>query len=77
MTTLLRLPKVIERVGLQRTAIYDRIGSGLFPSPIKLGLRASAWPAHEVDACNDAIIQGKTPEEIKALVQQLHAQRQA
>ncbi len=76
MSALLRLPGVIERVGLQRTALYDRISLGLFPSPVKLGPRASVWPAHEVDACNDAIIKGKTPEEIKALVQQLHAQRQ-
>ncbi len=77
MRALLRLPTVMERVGLKRTAIYDRINSGLFTAPIKLGPRASVWPAHEVDACNDAVIKGKTPDEIKALVQQLHAQRQS
>jgi len=77
MSALLRLPSVIERVGLQRTAIYDRISCGLFPAPIKLGPRASVWPAHEVEACNDAIIKGKTAEEIKALVQQLLIQRGA
>lgn len=75
MSTLLRLPSVIERVGLQRTAIYDRISSGLFPAPIKLGPRASVWPANEVDACNDAIIKGASHEEIKVLVEQLRAQR--
>lgn len=75
MTALLRLPSVIKRVGLKRTAIYDRIGSGLLPAPIKLGPRASVWPASEIDACNDAIIKGRSPEEIKALVLQLHAQR--
>lgn len=77
MSALLRLPGVIERVGLRRTAIYDRISLGLFPAPVKLGPRTSVWPAHEVDACNDAVIKGKTPEEIKALVQQLQAQRGA
>lgn len=77
MSALLRLPSVIERVGLKRSSIYDRISLGLFPSPVKLGPRTSVWPAHEVDACNVAIIKGKTPEEIKALVQQLHAQRQS
>lgn len=75
MSALLRLPTVIARAGLQRTAIYDRIKAGLFPAPVKLGARSSVWPAHEIDACNDAIIQGRTPDELKALVQQLHAQR--
>ena len=77
MTALLRLPGVIERVGLRRTAIYDRINQGLFPAPVKLGPRASVWPAHEVAACNEAVVKGKSPEEIRALVQQLHAQRVA
>ncbi len=75
MTALLRLPSVIQRVGLKRTAIYERVGLGLLPAPIKLGPRASVWPEHEIDACNDAVIQGRTPEEIKALVLQLQAQR--
>ena len=76
MTALLRLPGVIERVGLQRSTIYTRIREGLFPHPVKLGARASAWPAHEVDACNDAVIRGKSEDEIRALVQELHAKRQ-
>lgn len=75
--TLIRLPTVIARVGLQRTAIYDRISSGLFPAPVKLGTRTSVWPENEVDACNDAVIKGKSPDEIKTLVKQLQAQRQA
>lgn len=77
MTALLRLPSVIERVGLRRTAIYERIGCGLLPAPIKLGARASVWPASEIEACNEAIIRGKSTEEIKALVRRLHAQRSA
>ena len=36
----LRLPSVIEIVGIQRTAIYDRIKKGTFPAPISLGPRA-------------------------------------
>lgn len=41
--TFLRLPAVIERTGLSRSTIYDRIQKGLFPKPIKLGERAVAW----------------------------------
>lgn len=44
----LRLPKVIEKAGLQRTAIYDKISTGDFPPPIKLG-NVSVWLESEVD----------------------------
>jgi prophage regulatory protein len=46
---LLRLPQVIERVGLRRTAIYDGIKLGTFPSPIKLGRRCVAWSSDVID----------------------------
>jgi prophage regulatory protein len=75
VTVLLRLPNVIERTGLRRTAVYDRVKSGLLPLPIKLGPRASVWPANEIDACNDAIIKGKSASEIRALVKTLQHQR--
>lgn len=47
---LLRLPEVCRRSGLSRSEIYRRAQQGGFPSPVKLGERASAWPAHEIDA---------------------------
>jgi len=46
---LLRLPQVIERVGLRRTAIYDGVKAGTFPQPIKLGRRCVAWPSDAID----------------------------
>lgn len=48
--TLERLPQVKARTGLSRSEIYRRIALGDFPRPIKLGERASAWSAAEVDA---------------------------
>lgn len=48
-TRLLRMPQVLDRVGLKKTVIYERIKAGSFPKPIKLG-SASAWPEHEVEA---------------------------
>ena len=75
MTTLLRLPEVIERTGLRRTSIYDRINAGLLPPPVKLGPRASAWPADEIDACNRALMRGLDIQERKALVARLLKQR--
>ena len=40
----LRLPEVMQTVGLRRTAIYDKITRGEFPAPIKLG-NVSVWLA--------------------------------
>ena len=45
-----RLPQVKARTGLSRSEIYRKVALGDFPSPIKLGERASAWPEHEVSA---------------------------
>ena len=48
--TLERLPSVRARTGLSQTEIYRRIAKKAFPAPVKLGERASAWHAAEVDA---------------------------
>lgn len=45
-----RLPGVSARTGLSRSEIYRRIAAGDFPAPVKLGERASAWNAAEVDS---------------------------
>lgn len=47
---LLRLPEVKRRTGKSRSDIYRAIASGRFPRPIKIGDRASAWLAAEVDS---------------------------
>jgi prophage regulatory protein len=49
MAQLLRLPQVMSRVGLRPTRIYELMGDGLFPKPIRLGERAVAWLESEVD----------------------------
>lgn len=48
-TKILRLPQVIERTGLSRTTIYNRIADATFPKPIKLGERAVGWVDTEID----------------------------
>jgi prophage regulatory protein len=45
----LRLPDVMAKVGLKRSTIYALAKQGLFPSPIKLGSRASAWLENQVE----------------------------
>ncbi len=49
-TTLLRLPEVESATGKKRSAIYAEISAGTFPAPVKIGARASAWVAAEVQS---------------------------
>lgn len=46
---LLRLPAVLNKVGLGRTAVLDRVKRGDFPAPVKIG-RATLWREAEVSA---------------------------
>lgn len=43
-----RLPAVIARTGLSRTAIWRRAGDD-FPAPVRLGPQTIAWVSDEVD----------------------------
>lgn len=73
--TILRLPSVKAESGYSRSTIYLRIAEGLWPRPVRLGARSVGWPAAEVAMLNAARIAGKTDEDIRALVSQLHAAR--
>ncbi len=48
--TLLRLPQVVERVGISRSQIYRYLSDGRFPKPVSVGDRSIAWSSIEVDA---------------------------
>lgn len=45
---LLRLPEVLERVGMSRSPLYVRIKDKTFPAPVKNG-RMSLWPESVID----------------------------
>lgn len=47
---LLRLRQVEARVGLKKTAIYQRISAGTFPAPVKLSPKAARWSSSEIEA---------------------------
>ena len=47
--SVLRLPGVISRTGLKRSAVYSGIKEGTFPKQISLGVRSVGWIADEVD----------------------------
>jgi prophage regulatory protein len=75
LITILRLPAVKAATGLARSTIYLRVAQGLWPKPVRLGVRAVGWPANEVEAMNSARIAGKTEAQIRDIVLDLQAAR--
>jgi prophage regulatory protein len=55
---LLRLPEVINRVGLRRSAIYQRMSEGRFPKCRTLGPKCSVWVEAEINAWIDSVSNG-------------------
>jgi prophage regulatory protein len=43
------LPEVIARVGLKRSAIYQRMSEGRFPKSRSLGPKCAVWVEAEID----------------------------
>lgn len=72
---ILRLPKTLEKSGYSRSALYQRIADGLWTRPVPIGMRAVGWPDFEVSALNAACMAGKSTDEIRELVNQLHNKR--
>ncbi len=75
--TIYRLKSVKFESGYSRSMIYLLIKQGLFIKPVRLGQRAVGWPSSEVQALNAARIAGKSDEEIRSLVVNLEAARNA
>lgn len=46
---ILRLPEVVRKTGISKTALYQRIREGEFPLPVSLGPRSVGFVAGEVD----------------------------
>jgi len=45
-----RLRRVLSVIGMGRSWLYDEIGKGRFPAPMKLGVRAVGWRRSDVEA---------------------------
>ena len=74
---LLRLPALRKKWPRCKTTIYSDIADGLFPPPVHLGERCSAWVEGEVDQVCAARIAGASEDEIRQLVKQLVTARRA
>ena len=56
---LIRLPEVMARVGLKRSAIYQRMSEGRFPKSRSLGGKCTVWVEAEIDAWIGNVIRAK------------------
>jgi prophage regulatory protein len=45
----IRLPAVLQKVGMSKSFVYDLITQDKFPKPVKVSSRISCWVAAEVD----------------------------
>lgn len=77
VSRVLRRKAVEDYTGEKKSALYGKCAAGLFPKPVKIGVRASGWPESEVAAVQAARIAGKSQDDIRALVRQLEAARTA
>ena len=48
MNNLLTRREVSARCGIARTTIYRLMRAGLFPEPVRVGIRAVRWNEHEL-----------------------------
>lgn len=70
-----RKPEILKRTGWSRSTLHAKINQGLFPPLINLGPRAVGIPSHETTAIIQAMIAGKSPDEIHAVVLDLLGKR--
>jgi len=73
--TLLHRREVLKRNALSNSGLYKRIQAGLITRAVPLGMQRVGWPEDEVDAIIAARIAGKSDDEIRALVNELHSAR--
>jgi len=75
--SLLRVPEVTAAAAVSRSTLYALVAKGLWPAPVKLGMRSVGWPEGEVETLNRARIAGLRDDDIRQLVVHLEAERQA
>ena len=76
MLSILKMAQTKQSAGYKSNAhIYNLVNDGLFTKPVKLGTRAVGWPSSEIEAINAARIAGASTEQIRELVNKLHAKR--
>ncbi len=72
---ILRWPEALERLGISASSYRNGIADGTLPKPIQLGARAVGIPEHEIDQVLTARIAGFPADQIRKLVENIHADR--
>jgi prophage regulatory protein len=75
MIAILRMPAVVTITGRSRMSIYRAVREGLFTQPVRIGMNAVGWPDYEVATLVAALVAGKTVDEVRAIVDDLHEKR--
>lgn len=68
MLSMLRRQGLCARTGKSMSSNYRDIGNGLLTASLAIGERAVGWPDFEIEAINQARLQGKSNDEIRVLV---------
>ena len=72
---ILRFRDVLERIGIKETSYRDAMADGLVPKLVTLGTRNVGLPEHELNQFLRARIAGLPDDEIRKLVERIHADR--
>lgn len=75
MINMVRIQPALKRMGFGRSQGYKRMKQGLLPRGVKIGARAAALSDGEIDAMNRAHLAGASDDELRKLVERLHAAR--
>lgn len=74
--SILRKPEVkVERGWRSDASVSSAVRNRLLTKPIRLGPRSVGWPDYEVKAITNALIAGQSDDDIRRLVDRLHAKR--
>jgi len=55
---LMRLPSVLERLGISKTEFYRRVKQGAAPSAVRLGANSVAWLESDIEQYIDKLVKG-------------------
>lgn len=72
---ILRIKQVLEQTGKSRSGFYSDIERGLMVRPVRIGPRQAGVLSDEVSAIIKARMAGKSDDDIKRLVIELHEAR--
>jgi len=75
LTELIRRAEVLQLTQRSKSSLYLDEQNGIFCPPVSIGCKAKAYLKHEVETVIQARIEGKTLEQLKAIVQELIANR--